>query len=229
MVYLSYPELTDLENRDFTAEHWQRLLDRLSENSARWQGSDSKQADRVSLMARAMKGYPAAKQFLVDAGHPADEIEAMPVAQVVALYTVRTYDEFRDELFKWMLLPYWQAKTGIERSQRALHEGRSREIVPLASLIIPAVASISQASARSERTIAMLRTIEALRIYGAAHDGQLPASLADVTDVPMPVDPFTGTSFVYRREGDAAVLESSLHQGSAPRHDGVKFEIKFVQ
>jgi hypothetical protein len=51
-----------------------------------------------------------------------------------------------------------------------------------------------------------LRVIEALRIYAANHQGQLPDKLADVTDVPVPNDPSTGKPFEYVRDKDAATL-----------------------
>ena len=52
--------------------------------------------------------------------------------------------------------------------------------------------------------IAALRCVEAVRLYAAAHDGQLPASLEDVKDVPLPLDPVHGKPFEYRVVGDRA-------------------------
>jgi hypothetical protein len=228
MVYLSYPELADLENRDYGTEHWQHVLDRLLANTARWGEGELKQSDRLLFMARAIKCYPLAKQRLIDAGRSSDEVEAMPVAQVVAIYTMRTFDEFRDEMFKWFPLPYWQASPGLQQANETLKTASSREIVPIASLILPAISNVRMASARSERSIAMLQVIEALRLYGAMHEGQLPTKLADVTEVPLPADPFTGGPFLYRLDGDMAVLEAPLPQGLAARH-GAKFEITFVK
>ncbi len=53
--------------------------------------------------------------------------------------------------------------------------------------------------------IALLQTVEAIRMYGAAHDGQLPKTL-DQLSVPAPQDPFTGKPLEYEYDQDHAVL-----------------------
>ena len=78
----------------------------------------------------------------------------------------------------------------------------------LAKIFLPFVRGVRIAEVRSQRDIAVLRMIEALRIYGADHDGRLPETLADMTDVPLPIDPMTGKPFGYRREGEVALIES---------------------
>jgi hypothetical protein len=67
---------------------------------------------------------------------------------------------------------------------------------------------VMYAPARLERRIAALRCIEAVRMYAAAHDGKLPASLADISDVPIPIDPVTGKDFAYDVAGSAATLSA---------------------
>jgi hypothetical protein len=53
--------------------------------------------------------------------------------------------------------------------------------------------------------LALLRQVEALRLYAAAHDGKFPEKLADC-GVPLPVDPFTGKPFLYEvKDGTAHV------------------------
>jgi hypothetical protein len=63
-----------------------------------------------------------------------------------------------------------------------------------------------------EQRIALLRHVEALRLYAAEHDGKLPEKLSDI-DVPLPVDPFTGKSFVYKVEGETAHLRGTPPHG----------------
>jgi hypothetical protein len=50
--------------------------------------------------------------------------------------------------------------------------------------------------------------VEALRLYAAAHDGNLPPRLEDVA-VPLPDDPFTGKPFRYTVVGTTAHLRGS--------------------
>ena len=42
----------------------------------------------------------------------------MPVPEVVVLYTVQTYNELRDRMFKWFFVPYPQARAGIQEAER---------------------------------------------------------------------------------------------------------------
>ncbi|MCX7425894.1 MAG: hypothetical protein NTW96_09795 [Planctomycetia bacterium] len=209
MLYLMYPELREVDGKTRDAAYWRAFLDRASEEmSGWWGGPNPKSSLRPALTALAIKGYPQAKRALIEQGRSDEEVEAMPVAQVVLIYTVRTYDEFRDRIFKWFALPYWEALPGMmEADQYLRDEGRKREIFPIASLLLPAVQAAKGAEARTDRTIAALRVLEALRMHAAGHEGRLPSKLEDITAVPVPIDPMTGKPFAYTCDGNTAVLE----------------------
>ena len=64
---------------------------------------------------------------------------------------------------------------------------------------------MQNAETRMNWYVAQLRVLEALRLYAAAH-GRLPNRLSEITEVPIPVNPFDGKPFTYRRDGDKAVL-----------------------
>jgi hypothetical protein len=81
------------------------------------------------------------------------------------------------------------------------------EIVPIAERTLPAIRTARGAIARADRGIAVLRVLEALRIYAASHEGTLPAGLEDIKEVPIPDDPVTGEPFVYLRDGEKALLQ----------------------
>ncbi|MEX0718324.1 MAG: DUF1559 domain-containing protein [Planctomycetaceae bacterium] len=69
-----------------------------------------------------------------------------------------------------------------------------------------------------DRRIQALRVIEAVRHHLATHDGKLPARLEDITDIPVPLDPWTGTPFEWHVEGNTATLKAPpLPVGIAPR------------
>ena len=53
----------------------------------------------------------------------------------------------------------------------------------------------------------MLRCVEAMRLYAAAHDGKLPSKLEEITEVPVPVDPVTGKSFAFKLGDDGVTIE----------------------
>jgi hypothetical protein len=82
------------------------------------------------------------------------------------------------------------------------------------------------ASTRIDRRIAALRCVEALRLHAAAHDGKLPASLADVKEVPIPADPMTGKSFAYKVDGDTATISAGAPDGEEPTaHNTLIYEL----
>ena len=93
------------------------------------------EADALVMTGLSLQGYPQAKQYLVEHGRSAAEVEAMPVAQVILLYTVHVYDELRDDQFKWLFLPYAEASKGMEQADRSLKEAIAarREIIPIAA------------------------------------------------------------------------------------------------
>jgi hypothetical protein len=142
---------------------------------------------------------------------PKDAVEAMPAAQVIIVHTVRSYEDLRDDTFKWFFVPY---PDGIEEMRAAQAEVFPVEpdiggAGPLAKALLPAVLAIRTATVRVDREVAILRLVEALRIYGASHEGRLPTTLRDVTEVPIPSDPMTGAPFEYQLKGDKAVVQVS--------------------
>jgi hypothetical protein len=170
------------------------------------------------LAAMAMKNYSAAKAYLREHGRTVAQVEALPVLSAVMLYEFAEYDRLSEEIFKVEGLPYWVARPYLERADRALRQ----EVIPshgqglsLVGLLMPAILKVHQSQAQRDRTINLLGTIEALRLYAAAH-GQWPEKLADITDVPVPIDPFTGQPFDYRLDGDKAILTAPPPAGEQP-------------
>lgn len=229
-LYLAYPELRGLDEAH-TPEYWRELLEKGIRDTMPLVAAESPAISWQPLVvALAIRGYPQAKRYLIEQGRTPEEVEAMPVAQVVLLYTMRTYDELRDDNFKWYNLPYWQAHEGMEEAERRLStEAKHREIIPLASLLLPAVRALKLNEARCDRTVAVLRTVEAIRMVGAAHDGRLPGRLADVTEMPLPIDPVTGRGFAYRVEGRTAVLEGPAPPGKPADRYAMRYEMEFAQ
>jgi hypothetical protein len=74
--------------------------------------------------------------------------------------------------------------------------------------LLPAMEKVRRAQGRLEQRVALLRHVEALRLYAAEHEGKLPAHLADVA-VPLPDNPFTGKPFAYTVDGATAHLRGS--------------------
>jgi hypothetical protein len=128
-------------------------------------------------------------------------VAAFPAEQVVLLNEKREYEIRRDEELKLLSLPVWQA----DALGGAARGGLFAEF-------LPRVTEARREQARVEQRVALLRHVEALRMYAADHDGKLPAALADVP-VPLPTDPFTGKPFEYRLDGATAHLRGGAPKG----------------
>ena len=171
----------------------------------------------------ALRGYPIAKRALIEQGRTRrKKSRPCPCPKSSSVTRVQTYNELRDRMFKWFFVPYPQARGRQPGGRRYLKRRRKREIVPLASLLLPAIGSVHFQMAKSERSVAMLRVIEALRIYAARHQGRLPDKLADISEVPVPVDPTTGQAFVYqknrRHRGDRVAVSAGPLAPRRPAH-----------
>ncbi len=143
-------------------------------------------------------------------GLAADKVEKMPAAQVLLMYIAGTSHEDRDDWHKATYLPYAQARPVMEAAAKRLREGPISEAHLPGRILLAALDRVLARQNLLGRNIAALRVIEALRVHAAAHDGQLPYKLSDVTDVPVPDDPGTGKPFDYRLDADTATLVSEL-------------------
>jgi hypothetical protein len=146
-----------------------------------------------------------ARARLVDYGIPEERLQKFPIEQIILLDEKREFEARRDECMKLLRLPTWQFE-----EQAAVIEPPAEKL--LFGDLLPALSKVRRAQGRLEQRIALLRVIEAIRLYAANHAGQLPACLEDVS-VPLPVDPFTGKPFRYSLDGAVAHLRGSPPRG----------------
>ena len=226
-LVLQFPELRDLDKKKLGKEQWDEALQRLERKWIFLSGMSSggnDLPDDAAVMARVALLGPAAKQYLVDRGRKKADVDAMPQSQAILLYTISYYEELRDDEFKVVFLPQTESGARLAAFEATLRERGRQEIIPIASLLLPALANAKQAEVRVPWTIARLRIVEALRIYAAAHQGQLPERLSDLGEVPLPVNPYDGKPFTYHRDGNRAVLGCE----SGPRNTSWRYEITMV-
>ena len=155
---------------------------------------------RAWLEARAKDtaAMKAARRRLVESGLNEQLVAQFPAEQVLLLDEKRACALRHDEVIKLVNLPPWQAEHLADRIQL---EGR------ILFDLAPGVAKVRSAQARLDRRIALLRHVEALRLYAAEH-GKFPEKLSDVT-VPLPDDPMTGRTFSYELSGETAHLRAT--------------------
>jgi hypothetical protein len=154
----------------------------------------------------------AARHRLLEAGLPAvrrieriRQLLRFPADQVILLDEMRAYEARRDEIMKLMNLPTWQRDAIVGQ----LHPEKAEQLFGIP--IMP-VSKVLNAQGRLEQRIALLRHVEALRLYAAEHDGKLPEKLSDCP-VPLPPDPFSGKPFLYQLDGTTAHLRGTPPRG----------------
>ncbi|MHB1424735.1 MAG: hypothetical protein ACYC3I_16315 [Gemmataceae bacterium] len=144
----------------------------------------------------------AARKRLEEVLKPTDptKFESFPALQIVLLDEKLSYEVMRDEDTKALALPYWQARAVVDSIPPLPKEKET----PL-TLLRASYLKVKAAQARLDQRIALLRCVEALRMYAAEHDGKLPAKLEDIR-LPLSVDPATGKPFTYKVEGNKVQL-----------------------
>jgi hypothetical protein len=207
LLYLQWPELQGLDKKRLSADDWRELLYKYIQETVRMGSElDGVFSNESPIALRIMQSYPRAKQYLIERGRSPSEVEAMPVAQVIMLYSVGLYDDLNDDQFKWMFLPYAASEAGLNRYDVEQYRGRRKEILPFSKLMSGGLA-VKESEARSQWMLVLLETCEALRIYAAAHNGQLPDRLDDIHEVPVPANPYDGKPLQYHRNGNHAILQ----------------------
>jgi hypothetical protein len=224
-VYLMFPQLKDVATTKLTNEQWNLRLTEFGqslskfesivgpEEAKRWQ---DKLALSLKIAAVTAVYYPRAKADLATYGWSQERLESMSPAQVILLHVGQTYEVMAESMFKWFHVPYWQSQDALSKAQEQFaNTDKNREILPLASMLLPAINAARFAIVRLDRELAVLRTVEALRFYAAMHDGKLPASLEDIEEVPVPLDPVMGRLFDYKLDGATATLEGKAPAGQS--------------
>jgi hypothetical protein len=216
-VYEQLKVLREVDETPRPAGYWQDFVDRLLPQIGYLASEfdlplfeEKPDLVRAAFVAYVAAAYPGAKEYLIEECRlSVEQVDAYPTAQVVFLAMVRFYGQWRDEYFKWIYTPFHQARTNEHyRSLDSGFRAASRRYgwcTQPARLLLPAVPSAYTAYARCDQTIALLQTVEAVRMYASAHEGRLPPSL-DELPVPAPLEPFTGKPVDYEFLGDHAVL-----------------------
>ncbi len=206
-----------------TEAQLEQVIRRLSEEMsfARQQAGLPPRSLRACLhdLTRDEPRVRAARQRLCEAGCAAKLVCQFSPLQIILLDAQRDYEVQRDEAMKLAgLAPYEIDSLGTCPQPGHGDAGVFADL-------LPNVIHACRAQARLEQRLRLLRHVEALRLYAAAHQGQLPTRLADV-GVPLPVDPFTGKPFLYHLKADTACLCGSPPRGEEHNPEfNVRYEV----
>ncbi|MCE5268602.1 MAG: hypothetical protein LLG00_12020 [Planctomycetaceae bacterium] len=227
LLYLEFPELRDVATKKYSADEWNRILQKIVRVTAGMNGQPEGRpaTDVATATTLALQGYPKARRGLIERGRSAAEVDAMPVAQAILVYSVQIWNEASDDVFKWYFLPASEVGGNLEQMEQQIKSVFSAEVIPLVRSFLPAAVAAKNAETRGEWNVAMLRVFEAMRLYAASHGGRWPDQLSDITEVPVAKNPFDGKPFLYHRDGDRATLSSE----KGPRGVPWKYEISLKQ
>jgi len=204
--------MTEAEMETFVS----RLFGTLS--FAREQTGRAPQNMRKGLQGRLKDSEKvrAARRRLIDAGCSEALVNRLPPMQVILLDDKREYEVCRDERMKLLALPLWEIDR-LAEEQTAPRDGLFVEL-------LPDIIKLRREQGELERQIALLRHVEAIRLYAANHNGQLPANLAEVR-LPLPIDPVAGDPFGFTAEGKTAHLSSNASVGEPRVASTVHYEV----
>jgi hypothetical protein len=215
-LQFSFPPLKNPDT--LTREHFQEMLRSLGHFY-------DEPSDKLELTLGLIHAYPRAKDHLVTSrGRPREQVEAMPAHQVLAHYLIDLHVELCDEGGKWYPLPYWQSRQALLNLDEQHKRNAGDQGLRFVTAFVPALHRARLQFAEADRRLAALQCVEALRAHAAHNDGKLPASLADVRETPIPLDPITGQPFSYRLDGQVAVIDCPAVPGEQNR-TGFKYEI----
>jgi len=204
-----------------TAEQWQQVLMQWNQIAPPLEanGAPKKVLEAAVLGAMIL---PTARAELLKSGWDKARLDAMPAAQIVAIYCGGQFRQISDDMLKWLSAPYSVALPALKDVERRWDDSSKPGTNPLMSLL-PAVSRAYSSCAAVDRELAMLQTVEAIRAFAASNNGALPRSLGELTDPPAPTDPMTGEAFAYQADGDHFMLEGVVIAGDQPRN-GMRIE-----
>ncbi len=223
LLFEEIKQLKEVDETPRNAGYWKDFIERvlpkfqsllLLESQSTVQDTDS---IRTHFIATIGASYPGAMRYLIEeVGLDRELVASYSTAQTYFLAMKRYCEQARDEHFKWSAVPFADAMAnrqfkGLEERTAADGARIGWATLPTTTFL-PAFGAVRSAQQRTQQSIAMLQTIEAIRMFGATNGGKLPSSLESLS-VPAPMDPATGKQFMYELSGDKAVLTGHRFPG----------------
>ncbi len=217
--FLQAKAMREVDERPRSVEYWHEFIDRILPQllplayEFDFTPDEDMENNRIAFVSFISASYPGAKRYLLDViGLEPAVVDRYPVAQVFFLAQKCFYERARDEQHKWQFIDYSDAIANPEYQSRDERFKQSVDYIGgatfPASALLPWFQTALAAEQRCAMQIAMLQTLESIRMYGAAHGNQLPPSL-DELRLPAAQDPFNGKSFQYELDNNTAVLSTA--------------------
>lgn len=127
--------------------------------------------------------------------------------------TVARANAHYDELTQAAQLPYQQAREAFSNLERQISDPAFKAQNPLLGALLPSLSRAAFLTTRNEAGTRAARLITELKAYQQT-TGTLPDSLDTLGGRDFTIDPFTGQSFGFRREGSNFVVYSKGANGT---------------
>lgn len=218
-VDLQFAKLQQVNTQPRSDAYWQEFItefaDEMKTNGVfYWSGVDAGDDSKVPSDPRAeieshvASNFAAAKEFLVQQSIvSSDKVDSYPKAQIFFLAMKHHFEQSCDELFKWTNVALHQGNQQIEAIEKKNTDRTRPEFTRLSEFLFAGHA-VRSIQARSIQRMLLIQAVEGIRLYGAAHDGKLPESLADLP-YPLPADPASGQPLIYAKKGNAATITTA--------------------
>ena len=213
-VELMFPDLRNCLSESMTTEQARQLFFKV------WRGlvavlDDAPDEDALAVLA-SVPAYTAAKTRLVEQGFTTERVESMPAPQVLLADAYLIYRRSSDLCVAAFELPFADSIRLGRQADSAMAQAAPKAPLPtMLRALRPWMEGARIAQVRLERELAVLRLLEALRMHAAANDGRLPETLAEISVVPVPVDPVTDRPFEWSlRDGVAELSGPKLKNHS---------------
>lgn len=157
-----------------------------------------------------LMNYPFAKQHLVETGFSEEDVQAMPVPEVLMRHAWDRITHTRDQHIKWYTLPYWQNYMALYQLEKEIQRDVDGDLFGIMNrLLIPALSKAQQKFVKLDQKIAMIRAIEACRIHMSVSSEEALGSWP-VTPVNFagPMDPGTGMPILIRENNGATEIQT---------------------
>lgn len=208
MFEMAFPAVRDLD-RPRSSEEWKEMASQLVSYLIEFEylKSADKSVDETLKRTYFTVYAKAARADLTTChGIPAEKVAAMSDEEAGLRWYTQLHMNLDQKTSAICILPPREARHAYRQllvEAQAFHDATGANFWPHIS---PVEAYVSAWSLK--RRVASLRVVEAVRHYMGTHDGKLPASLDDIQDLTIPVDPLTDQPFQWQVEGETATLKA---------------------
>lgn len=201
------PELRDVHTEIWSEEeataNWIELLSNLGKLSNA--SIDSSSFTQLTSAVKEKAIVDEALSRLKAEGIDEGRLSKMPSLQIILADATLQVRRMGDDLCKGHLLPRFAGVAILDqedaRYQKWLEENRNSSVAAvIMNTLYPSVRQMKEAETRMLLSHSRLMTLEAIRLYAAQHNGELPKSLDELTVAPALPDPYTNQPFGYRVE-----------------------------